>query len=68
WQIVQYLLVRGQPLINRDDVRASFARHQGNLREMLFDLYDLYEVRRTSEVDSLGVVQASESSSEQEHS
>ncbi|HOA53202.1 MAG TPA: hypothetical protein PKI05_13190 [Thermogutta sp.] len=68
WQIVQYLLARGQPLINRDDVRASFARHQGNLREMLFDLYDLYEVRRTSEADSLGALQASKSSSEQDDS
>lgn len=46
WQIVQYLLTRGEPLIFREDVHASFARHEGNLREMLFDLYDLYEVRR----------------------
>lgn len=51
WQIVQYLLTRGDPLINREDVQASFTRHQGNLREMLFDLYDLYEVRRASEVE-----------------
>ncbi len=67
WQIVEYLLARGEPLITRDDVRASFARHQGNLREMLFDLYDLYEVRRTSETDSLNGSNAPEPSSERDN-
>ena len=47
WKIVQLLLERGEPLISREDVHESFARHQGNLREMLFDLYDLYELRRS---------------------
>lgn len=51
WQIVQYLLARGDALITREDVQVSFSRHQGNLREMLFDLYDLYEVRRTAQSD-----------------
>ncbi|MGQ9562286.1 MAG: hypothetical protein ACUVQG_04460 [Thermogutta sp.] len=55
WQIVQYLLARGDPLISREDVQVSFNRHQGNLREMLFDLYDLYEVRRTSPLDQTGM-------------
>jgi GTPase SAR1 family protein len=48
WKIVQLLLQRGEPLITREDVHESFARHQGNLREMLFDLYDLYELRRSN--------------------
>ncbi|NMC21699.1 MAG: hypothetical protein GYA33_14910, partial [Thermogutta sp.] len=26
-------------------VEACFSRHGGNLREMLFELYDLYEIR-----------------------
>jgi hypothetical protein len=29
-----------------DDVASSFRRHEGNLREVLFELYDLYESRR----------------------
>jgi hypothetical protein len=32
--------------ISDRDVAASFADHQGNVREVLFDLYDLYERRR----------------------
>jgi len=40
-------LQRGQPArITAEDVAARFARHGGDLREMLFDLYDLYEERR----------------------
>jgi hypothetical protein len=27
----------------RESMRQSFVRHGGNLREVLFDLYDLYE-------------------------
>ncbi len=45
WKIVEYLLQQGEPLITREDVDACFLRHQGNLREMLFELYDLYEIR-----------------------
>lgn len=30
-----------------DDVRRLFARHEGNLREVFFSLYDLYESRRS---------------------
>jgi hypothetical protein len=32
--------------ISDRDVAASFAGHHGNVREVLFDLYDLYERRR----------------------
>jgi hypothetical protein len=34
-------------VIRDHDIAASFARHCGNVREVLFDLYDLYERRRT---------------------
>ncbi len=34
-------------VINRDDVAAAFARQQGNVREALFELHDLYR-RRTA--------------------
>jgi hypothetical protein len=45
-QIVEQLQ-RGYPcLITPADIAPRFARHQGNLRETLFDLYDLYEARR----------------------
>ena len=37
---------RRTTLIRRTDVARRFARAAGNLREMLFDLYDLYEARR----------------------
>lgn len=33
-------------LVTDDDVRARFAARRGDLRETLFDLYDLYELRR----------------------
>lgn len=42
--IVEELLA-GQSLVTADEVRDRFAVRQGNLREMLFDLYDLYEQR-----------------------
>ncbi len=32
--------------ISLDDVHATWRRHDGNLRETLFDLYDLFEQRR----------------------
>jgi GTPase SAR1 family protein len=37
------------PLITDSDVRACFARQDGNLRETLFALYDLFEQRRRRE-------------------
>jgi hypothetical protein len=30
------------------EIESAFVRHGGNLRECLFDLYDLYEARRTA--------------------
>ena len=35
--------------VNSRDVAQRFSRHGGNLREMLFDLYDVYEQRRGEE-------------------
>jgi energy-coupling factor transporter ATP-binding protein EcfA2 len=49
-QIVRFLL-RGQPqLVDPSELAQRFERHSGDLRELLFDLYDLYEQRRS--VDS----------------
>jgi hypothetical protein len=52
-QIVDRLQPSGSPAttqldspIGRADVAERFALHRGNLREVLFDLYDLYEARR----------------------
>jgi hypothetical protein len=42
------LLVPGGGPVDRTDLAAALARHSGNLREALFDLYDLYELRRVS--------------------
>jgi len=41
------LLVPAAGHVDRDDLAAALARNPGNLREALFDLYDLYEVRRS---------------------
>ena len=38
--------------VTDEDVAERFARHGGNVREMLFDLYDLYETRRREAPDS----------------
>jgi hypothetical protein len=47
WQVVQYLLAgEEKKLIEADDLRHCLAARKGNLREALFDLYDLYEQRR----------------------
>jgi energy-coupling factor transporter ATP-binding protein EcfA2 len=40
------LLSEGDNLLTSSDVATMFARHDGNLRETLFGLYDLYELRR----------------------
>jgi hypothetical protein len=40
-------LQAGQSIrVSPQEVAERFSRHQGNLREMLFDLYDLYEQRQ----------------------
>lgn len=36
-------------LISPDELKERFTAHQGNMREILFDLYDLYEQRRRHE-------------------
>ncbi len=48
-QIVRSLLARQPSLISDDDIRASFNRHEGNVREVLFEMYDLYETREPSQ-------------------
>jgi len=44
WRIVQRLQAN-DPLITQAETTAAFSAHQGNLREMLFDLYDRYQAR-----------------------
>lgn len=46
YELAEQLLVHGEPLIHRNDIESSFVARNGNLRELLFDLYDLYEARR----------------------
>jgi hypothetical protein len=49
-ETVQHLVHEALPshggMILSDDVAAAFAAHHGNVREMLFSLYDLFEKRR----------------------
>ena len=45
-QIVHDLLGSDRSPVTRDEVDERFLLHQGNMREVLFDLYDLYEQRR----------------------
>jgi len=45
-QIVAQLQAEYPPHVTPDDVARRFAHHAGDLRELLFDLYDLYEQRR----------------------
>jgi hypothetical protein len=43
WRIVQQLQ-QGRPrLVTREDLAERFRARDGNLRETLFDLYDLYQ-------------------------
>lgn len=46
--IIRYLLTSAGWEISSEEVALAFARCDGNLREMLFALYDLYEHRRRS--------------------
>ena len=43
WRIVQQLQQGCQRPVTREDLAERFLAHQGNLRETLFDLYDLYQ-------------------------
>ncbi|MFV1965504.1 MAG: hypothetical protein ACC628_08795 [Pirellulaceae bacterium] len=45
-QLVGELTGGDASLITSDDVRQSFHRQQANLREVFFELYDVYESRR----------------------
>ncbi len=45
-RIVEQLQRDHPPHVAAEDVAEPFSRHGGNLRETLFDLYDLYERRR----------------------
>lgn len=44
-EVLGHLLPAGQS-IDEADLRQALAQHGGNLREALFELYDLYELRR----------------------
>lgn len=44
WRIVQQLQ-SDDPLITEAETAAAFAAHRGDLREMLFELYDRYQSR-----------------------
>jgi len=46
-QLVRGLLPDGSPQIDCESVRRAFHRHAGNVREVLFELYDLYEAGAT---------------------
>jgi len=45
--LVERLLEGSRARIDPEIVEASFSRHQGNLREMFFELYDVYENARS---------------------
>jgi hypothetical protein len=46
-RIVEHLMTGMPPLLSAREVSDCFDRHRGDLREMLFELYDLYEQRRS---------------------
>lgn len=45
-RIVEQLICGYPPHVTGEDVAGPFQRHAGNLREVLFELYDLYQHRR----------------------
>lgn len=45
-QLVERLQAESATKVGAEEVAERFARHGGNVREILFDLYDLYEARR----------------------
>ncbi len=47
-RIVGQLMAGRSPPFTASQLAACFARHRGNVRETLFDLYDLYEHSRSS--------------------
>ena len=47
-RLVAQLLAEDSETLERDEVIDCFQTWNGNIREMLFELYDLYEIRRRS--------------------
>jgi hypothetical protein len=45
-EIISQLLRDDPTRFTPEEIESAFVRHGGNLRECLFDLYDLYEARR----------------------
>ena len=45
WRVVEQLQDGYAPFVSREDLRACLSRRKGDLREALFDLYDLYQRR-----------------------
>jgi hypothetical protein len=45
-RLADRLLGEGASSAWRESAQQSFAKRQGNLREVLFELYDLYELQR----------------------
>lgn len=43
--LVRHLMKGETGPISEDEIRRSFQRHDGNLREVLFEMYDLFESR-----------------------
>jgi hypothetical protein len=52
-RLVERLVERDSP-ISADEIRERFALHEGDLREVFFDLYDVYERRRCRRDDFRG--------------
>lgn len=46
-ELAHELLPVGQQAIRDADIEAAWRNRRGDMREMLFDLYDLFELRRT---------------------
>ncbi|MCH7728569.1 MAG: hypothetical protein IH991_19115 [Planctomycetes bacterium] len=51
YRVVKELLPAECCLISLDDIDTACIRHGGNLREVLFELYDLYEYRRRDQCE-----------------
>ena len=47
-RLVEQLVDRDSP-ISADEIRERFSTHKGDIREVFFDLYDVYERRRQQE-------------------
>jgi hypothetical protein len=51
-RLVEHLLPQGVELLSQAELEQCYLRHAGNLREMLFELYDMYEQRRPRDSNS----------------